>query len=372
MARLVMGRRDLVKSWTLAEQVEQINDYVVEGSAIAGSAVAAVGERVVLAWSQGGRLGLVVADEHGARAAAPVWIHQGSRALAAPALAVAPGGDLILLCQADRLQLRRSGDGGLSWSSPQDPHVPPGSFAFAGQRLLATDDGRLLLGVVDGQGRAGLLCSDDGGRHWRFRSLIVPDSQSRRCGMPALYHRPGGVGMILAVHGDAQVYTFHSDDAGEQWSLFDNSAPPARAEFPFAVAATAQRDQHFMLWHNHSIATNLTCCRRREGERFWDCFHELEPQDRWPDPCLFLHPAMALAGDWAHVSYVEHQPPAPDRVVYRRLPLSELGRRQPRRAMVNDCETYMRQLLSAKQVGRSNAQPVVSGSFNPGALGEPS
>jgi hypothetical protein len=40
--------------------------------------------------------------------------------------------------------------------------------------------------------------------------------------------------------------------------------------------------------------------------------------------------------------------------------------------MVNDGETYMRQLLSAKKVGPSDAQPVVSGSFNPGSLGEQS
>jgi hypothetical protein len=370
MAWLVSFERphETSKPCPMSEFLQQINHYLAEGSAIAGAAVAVHGQRVVVVWAQGERLGQVESRDRGVCFSESRWIHHDSRPLAGPSLALSSDGDLHLLFQADVVQLCRSSDGGATWSGPATAILPEASFTFSNQRLLITDGGRWLLSVVDGQGQAGLLVSDDSGRRWLRCGQVVRDPQSRRCGIPALYHRPGGVGMVVAMHGLEQVYTFHSEDGGEHWSLFDNYAPPARAEFPFALAAGSRRDQHFMLWHNHSIATNLTCCRRREGERFWDCFHALEPQDRWPDPCLWTEPAMVIDDTFAHVIYVERQTQEPDRLIHRRLPLSLLTTRAPQRAGVNDCEAFIRRALQDKRMDAPALRDLVTTAFNPAVV----
>lgn len=121
------------------------------------------------------------------------------------------GGSSFLNCTA---VLRRSGDGGATWSAPAD--VPPAaqqsSGGFGG---IVTAGGRLVFSPPSGK-QTGALFSDDGGATWAWGAPLPRGGESQ-----VAEAAPGGALLLTVRHANNSRVIYSSRDGGETWG------PPA-------------------------------------------------------------------------------------------------------------------------------------------------
>lgn len=188
----------------------------------------------------------------------------GSHCYRIPAMTVARNGDLVAACDkrfdsggdagSHRIDIivRRSTDGGRSWTEPQTIAEGRGTgdfdFGFGDPALVTTQSGRIICmtcagnkGFWSGQRTAAIIMSDDGGRTWTDpRSLFTSrftDKVSGKTDAFGLWSgfitsgrgvvAPSGRVMFLMLVNNRdgfKNYVLYSDDDGESWTLDNHIA----------------------------------------------------------------------------------------------------------------------------------------------------
>jgi hypothetical protein len=295
-----------------------------------------------------------------------------------PSLLRLPSGRLLLAFMretapgAGQALLMTSDDEGRSWSSPV-PITPPGTeWKFLNDGLLRLGTGRLLLPAQhDGLGCLAWI-SDDDGLTWRMSAAAVMPKGGAAGRVPSLAELPAGrVGMFLRGSDDSRnILIASSPDGDADWRI-ENEWGPVALDTPCLARRLPESGEILLLWHNHCIPANLTCAVSGKPFRFWDRFHVLEEQERWPLPRLYRHPSMAISRGCAHMTYVEEEPldgsRSAQRLVYRRLPLAWLLAEPERRAMAFDARTYVKNLWEQAPADTANEylRTYATASFNP-------
>lgn len=183
----------------------------------------------------------------------------GSHIYRIPAMTVAKNGDLVAACDkrfdsggdagSHRIDIvvRRSSDGGRTWTEPQTVAQGRGAgdfdFGFGDPALVTTRSGRIICmtcagnrGFWSGQRTAAIVISDDGGRTWSEpRSLFTDRFTDEVSGKKNEFGQWSGfitsgrgvvtddgrvMFLMLVNNRDGfKNYVLYSDDDGESWTL---------------------------------------------------------------------------------------------------------------------------------------------------------
>jgi len=133
---------------------------------------------------------------------------------------VTHGADVHLVVQAPAgIKAMRSGDGGLSWSVPQDITLPSPRSQIAGHGARVMHDGKPILCVpvsvpIDGGARSvALMRSADGGASWSSGTAVV-----EACASPSLADLGDGRLAMIGVRPQMEGrWMWISPDAGATW-----------------------------------------------------------------------------------------------------------------------------------------------------------
>jgi predicted neuraminidase len=176
--------------------------------------------------------------------------------------------------------LRRSSDGGLTWSDPE--RLPDGILGPVRNKPLELEGGVLLCGSStehDGW-RVHFEKTHDLGRTWRRIDQVVharPDGGLYDAIQPTILRRPDGSLLALERSRQNRVLATTSTDSGESWS------PLVATELPnpsAGIDGVTLRDGRLLLVYNHTTRgpgsrSRLNVALSEDGEA-WSAVVELE------------------------------------------------------------------------------------------------
>lgn len=226
----------------------------------------------------------------------------GDRNVYNPSLVLLPGGELLFFCLkyhhlvwneplVSSGYLRRSRDGGRSWTEPAFlwDHGPYGS---ANHTFTLLSSGRLLKSVETmpvwggypaGVSRSGCFTSDDGGLTWKPPSSWV--ELPLRGSMENHIAEARGGELVMAVRNQlGSVFLSRSTDGGVSWSKPQTSGLTASESMPSLTRIPATGDL-LLVWNNAEYdpafdhcgkRTPLTCALSRDGGMSWGHRKNLE------------------------------------------------------------------------------------------------
>ena len=142
--------------------------------------------------------------------------------------------------------LRRSSDGGRSWSEAE--RLPDGLLGAIKDKPVMLADGRIIApsSTEDGVWRIHFEISDDGGRSWR-KVGPVAQPEGFQCIQPSILIHPDGSLQALCRTKNGSIGTTWSRDRGESWSeVYLLDVPHNQS----GLDAVTLRDGTFALVHN--------------------------------------------------------------------------------------------------------------------------
>ncbi|GAB3412300.1 sialidase family protein [Flindersiella endophytica] len=246
-----------------------------------------------------------------------------------PVLFQEPGGRIWLLHtstephdqKTSRVVVRRSEDGGESWSDPEVLFDGPGLFLRSPIAVLGNGDWLLPAYYCRGEGHHSVvLLSSDGGRSWTEHE--VPRSR-HRVQMSIVERLDGSLFAMFRSRQADRIYACESADGGRSWSTpkrtelanNDSSIQVARLSSGELVLAyndsSLERDQFRWErrgegWRKKPLRTPLTLALSEDGGRTWPHRRNVQVADLAyrENQMGYSYPAVMQARDGRiHVAY---------------------------------------------------------------------
>lgn len=284
--------------------------------------------RPAAAWFAGSKEGAPDVDIWFARRQGDGW--EAPRRVAAHA--GVPCWNPVLLCREGRLLLfykvgaeiaawqtllRRSDDGGDSWSDPVE--LVPGDHGGRGpvkNKCLVLADGALLApSSTEGGGwRCFTDRSDDGGHSWRRSPDVpcdIPLAAGRGLIQPTLWQTPDGVVHMLMRSSEGSLYQSESRDGGVSWAAARRTALPNNN---CGVDLAQLADGRLVLAHNPvegnwGPRSPLALALSADGGHSWSAPQPLEhiPCDKNEYRAELSYPAIVAAGQQLFLTYTHRR-----------------------------------------------------------------
>ena len=170
-----------------------------------------------------------------------------------PVLYQVPGGELLLFYKVGPSpsswwgMMKRSSDGGISWSEAQS--LPAGYIGPVKNKPVLLDDGTLVCpSSTENQGwRIHFEYTSDEGHSWS-RSEAINNPRTYQAIQPSILLHPDGKLQLLARTLNSVLVTSWSEDQGRSWSLLKESGLPNNNSGTDAVSL---EDGRQLLVYNH-------------------------------------------------------------------------------------------------------------------------
>lgn len=242
----------------------------------------------------------------------------GARNVKHPNLLRLSSGD-ILLCYTvwfsgtnRQIFLRRSGDGGETWSAAEQIPQPPGFNMINNDHIFQMRHGRIILPAFNtpiiwakGEHHRAFCCySDDDGRTWAFIEKWV-DLPQRGAEEPAVVERKDGSLLMFLRCQLGAIYYSVSADGGQTWSVPESTLIKAPAS-PASLKRIPSTGDLLLIWnhnyepghHHQGERTPLSTAVSKDDGATWShiCDLEVVPGGAAAYPSVFFRGDEALVG----------------------------------------------------------------------------